>query len=177
METVIVSIVCIALIILGGMSMSQGFLASVDRTANGWQLLGKQAVDIARTSLSPLSANMASANILEVKLRNEGQTKLADFDKWDFIVQYYDFNSAYYVKWLPYTESALEDNEWKKEGIYLDAEGSIPEVFEPEILNPGEEIVLQARLNPVPGAGTTGLVVVATPNGVSAELPFSGYSP
>ena len=98
METAIISIVCIALIVLGGMTMSQGFLSSVDSTTTSLVEMSEQAGEIARTELSPVSAQMLSSSLLELVLSNSGQTKLNDFDKWDFIIQYYDSSSNYYVK-------------------------------------------------------------------------------
>ena len=177
METAVVSIVCIALIVLGGMTMSQGFLSSVDNTTSGLEQISRQTAEIARTSLTPLSASQPSAEILEVTLKNSGQTKLADLARWDFIVQYYEAEGSYHVRWLPYVEGTPSDNQWTDVGIYLDAGDETPEVFEPGILNPGEEMRLRAKVDPPPGSGTTNLVVIATPNGVPASISFTGYSP
>ena len=172
METAIVSIMCIALIIIGGMTMSQGFLSSVDTTASGLETVSERDEEIMRTNLSTLSANLTAPDWLEVALRNNGQTKLSDFAKWDVIVQYYDSGGTYYVKWLPYVTGTPGDNQWTKKGIYLNAEGQTPEVFEPGILNPEEEIVIEAKLSPSVGAGTTNLIVTSTPNGIPASTTF-----
>jgi hypothetical protein len=110
---------------------------------------------------------------VEVALRNSGQTKLGDFARWDVIVQYYDSGGTYYVKWLPYIEGTPGDNEWRKKGIYLNSENLTAEVFEPGILNPGEELVIEAKLNPPVGVGTTNLVVTSTPSGIPASITFS----
>lgn len=172
METAIVSIVCIALIVVGGMTMSQSFLSSVDTTAAGLEQIGLRDEAIMKTNILPLNASLVAGNILEVALRNTGQTKLSDFSKWDVIIQYYDSGSNYYAKWIPYTSGALGDNQWRVKGIYLDWQQSTVEAFEPGILNYGEEIVIQAQLNPVVGRHTTNMVVISTPNGVSASTVF-----
>jgi len=169
METVIVSLICIALVVFGGMTMSQGFLSSVDSTTTGLEEISNRGEGIMRTELSTTNAAMQSANTLLVSLQNDGQTKLASFSKWDIIVQYYDAGGTYYVKWLPYTEGTLGDNEWKKAGIYLNGDA---EAFESDIINPGEEIRIQAQLSPSVGADTTNLVVVSTPNGIPASTAF-----
>ena len=173
METAIVSLICIVLVIFGGMTMSQGFLTSVDSSTLGLEGLSERDEAIMRTEITPLSTSQPSSNYLDVTLRNTGQTKLADFDKWDVIVQYYDSEGTYYIKWLPYTEGTLGDNEWEKTGIYLDADADTAEVFEPDILNLGEEIKIEAKLNPAVGAGTNNLVIVSTPNGISSSISFS----
>jgi hypothetical protein len=170
METAIVSLLCIALVVFGGMTMSQGFMTSVDASTTGLEEIGQRDETIMRTELSSVSASQPAANTLEVTLENSGQTKLADFDKWDVIVQYYDGTGTYYSKWLPYTEGTLGDDEWEVVWIQLDGEA---EVFEPNVLNPGEQIKIRAQLEPSVGAGTTNMVVVATANGIPVSTYFS----
>lgn len=126
-----------------------------------------------RTNLTTVSASQPSSDIVEVTLRNSGQTKLGDFDRWDVIGQYYDSGGTYYIKWLPYTDGVLGNDQWRKKGIYLSAANQTAEVFEPGILNPGEEMVIEAKLSPAVGAGTTNLAVISTPSGIPASIAFS----
>ena len=170
METAIVSLICIALVVFGGMTMSQGFITSVDTSTTGLEEIGQRDETIMRTELSPVSASMPAANTLEVTLENSGQTKIADFSKWDVIVQYYYGTGNYYSRWLPYTNGALGDNEWEVEWIRLNGAA---EVFEPNVLNPEEQLKIRAQLNPSVRAGTTNMVVVATPNGIPVSTYFS----
>ena len=170
METAIVSLICIALIMFGGMTMSQGFLTSVDSTTIGLEEISSRGEEIMRTELTAANTSMPSASLLRVSLENSGQTKLSSFSKWDVIVQYYDGGGTYYVRWLPYTEETLGNNEWRKVGIYLDGQ---VEAYEPNMVNPGEEVVIEAKLNPPIGDNTTNLVVVSTPNGIPASIAFT----
>jgi flagellar protein FlaF len=170
METIIVSLICIALIVFGGMTMAQGFMTSVDASTTGLEEIGQRDETIMRTELTPVSASLSASDTLEVTLQNTGQTKLADFDKWDVIVQYYDGTGAYYTKWLPHTTGTLSNNEWEVLWIRLDGED---ELFEPNVLNPEESIMIRAQLDPSVGAGTTNMVVVATPGGITASTYFS----
>ena len=170
METAIVSLICVALVVFGGMTMCQGFMTSVDTSTAGLEEIGQRDETIMRTEMSSVSTSQPSANTLEVTLENSGQTKIADFDKWDVIVQYYDDTGTYYTKWLPYTEATLGDNEW--EVVWIRLNGAA-EVFEPNVLNPEEQINIRAQLSPPVGAGTTNMVVVATPNGIPASTYFS----
>ena len=172
METAIVSLICIALVMFGGMTMAQGFMTSVDASTEVLEEIGQRDETIMRTELSAISASQPSSSTLEVTLENSGQTKLADYEKWDVIVQYYDDSSTYYTKWLPYTEGTLGNNQWQKTGIYLDAEAETSEVFEPDILNPGEEMKIEAKLSPSPQEGTNVDVIIATPNGVQESSSF-----
>lgn len=170
METVIVSLICIALIVFGGMTMSQGFMTSVDASTTGLEEIGQRDETIMRTELLAVSASLPAANTLEVILENSGQIKLADFDKWDIIIQYYDSTGSYHVVWLPFTGAALGDNEWEMAWIRLDGAA---EVFEPNVLNPKEQMMIRAQLNPAVGANTTNMVVAATPSGITASAYFS----
>ena len=175
METAIVSVICIALIVLGGMTMSEGFLTTIDMTSLGLEEMGDRDGDILRTELSPLDGSwQVLTNTLEVSLGNSGQVKLASFANWDVIVQFYDADSNHHVQWLPYTDGELGDNQWRKKGIYIDAANETPEAFDTGILDPGEEMVIEVKLDPLVGQDTTNLVVVSTPNGVPARVSFDG---
>ena len=171
METAMVSLICIALVVFGGMTMSRGFLTSVDSSATGLENMSDRHEQIMRTELSPASTSInAGRDTLYINLENTGQTKLADFDKWDVIVQYYDDSATYYTKWLPYNGGVLGNDEWQVEWIHLDGGD---EIFELNVLNPGEEIQIKAQLSPIVGAGTTNLVIIATPNGITLSTAFS----
>lgn len=169
METAIVSLICIALMILGGMTMANNLLSTADTTTAGLEEMNETTGEIMRTDISILSASMSDANTLEVSLSNSGQTKIADFDRWDVIAQYYDDSSDYQVVWFDF-----EQNEWTVEGIYLDDEVT-EEVFEPGILNPGEVMKIEAQLESIE-PDSNNLVIVSTPNGVSTSSDFVGYS-
>src|SRR4030042_1101442 len=153
METVIVSIICIALVVFGGMTMSNGFMTSVDTGTAGLGGIGNRDETIRRTELTPVSAAISlvpGADPLEIVLENTGQVKMADFGKWDIIVQYYDDVGTYHVEWLPYAEGGAGTYEWEVGWIKLNGQ---PEVFEPNVLNPGAQIMIQTWLGPSVGAG------------------------
>lgn len=173
METVLISIICIALLVFGGMTMSQGFMTSVDASTTGLNEIGQRTDSYIRTMLTPISTNVTlctGPDLLEIVLENTGQTKMADFDKWDVIVQYYDDNHNYYIKWLPFSALGGTVNEWGISSIKLNGE---PEQFEPNVLNPQEQIKIKTWLNPSIGANTTNLVVISTPSGISCSTYFS----
>ncbi|MFA5316018.1 MAG: hypothetical protein WC369_01180 [Dehalococcoidales bacterium] len=174
MDTVIVSIICIVLVVFGGMTMAQGFFSSVDSSTMGWDTMEARDTAMMRTGLAAVSTTMPTASRLEFTLRNDGQTKLGDFADWDVIVQYYDDRDEYYVNWLPYTSDTPGSDQWTVKGIYQNAGSATAEVFETGILNPGEEIIIWVELDPAVGTGTTNLVVVSTSNGVSASTTFAG---
>jgi hypothetical protein len=175
MATILVSIICIAMIVVGGMTLSHGILASTDTAALSVDEFSVREGEIARTRLDTLRAEYLTwAERLRIAVQNAGQTKLASFGKWDLIIQYND-GGSWYTVWLPYTKGELGDNEWQKAKIGLNGPS---EFFEPGILNPGEELVMLASLNPLPGDNTSGEMTVVSPNGVYDSVPIfnPGYA-
>lgn len=177
METAFVSIICVALLVIGGMTMSQGFLSSVDATTKNIQALSQRDEQIMRTNIMIQSAVQTSSDSLKVTVKNNGQTKLASFEKWDVIVHSQDASGQMHVTWLPYRGVGLDNNEWSIQGIYMDSGGLVPEAFEPGIINPDEEVIMVCKLDPPLGENTMNLVSVSTPNGVTVSKVFSSYSP
>jgi hypothetical protein len=95
---------------------------------------------------------------------------MADFEKWDVIVQYYDDSGDYQIVWLPYNELGAGIYEWEVGWIRLNGQA---ETFEPNVLNPGEQIMIKTWLDPSVGANTTNMVVISTPNGITSSTYFS----
>ncbi|OGO32400.1 MAG: hypothetical protein A2Z29_02315 [Chloroflexi bacterium RBG_16_56_11] len=171
MATILVSIICMAMIVVGGMTLSQGIITSADVTSLSIEQISLREGEMTRTHLEAVRAtHLAWSDLLRVTVRNTGQTRLAGFDKWDFIVHYFDAGSVSRTEWLPYTTGALGDNEWQKARIGLN--GPV-DFFEPDILNPQEELVALAGLNPSPGTGWPGNITIVTPNGVFDSIDFS----
>jgi archaellum component FlaF (FlaF/FlaG flagellin family) len=169
MAVAIVTIICIAMIVAGGMTLSQGILTSADTAAISTDKISVREGEIMRTDLETVrAAQLSWADYLRVTVINNGQTKLSSFDKWDVIVSYIDSGGTLYSKWLPYTTSLPVDNEWQKARIGLN--GPV-EFFEPGILNPSEEMVALIHLDPTLGDATSGDVSIATPNGVYNSIP------
>ncbi|MFC1942568.1 hypothetical protein ACFLWU_05055 [Chloroflexota bacterium] len=173
METIVIVLVSIALIVFGVMTMAQGFMTSTDSAAMSLEDITVTKGEIMRTDISLIDARKVGVGLVEVTLENTGQMKLAAFNKWDVIIEYYDTDQDYYTKWLQYTTDTPVNNEWQKVGVYLDASDNTSEVFDPGILNPGEEIVIEAKLNPPPRDGTAVNTIVATPNGIQQSLSFT----
>ena len=172
METAFVSMICVALMVIGGMTMARGFLSSVDDTSVNMQEVSQRNEEIMRTNISAKAIVQPSADTLEVHIGNIGQTKLTDFPKWDVIVHHMDDNDTHYVTWLPYKTAAPGSNEWTVEGIYT-ASGQ-PEVFDPGILNPDEVMVIEAKIDPGIKSESENLVVITAPNGVTVTKSFTG---
>jgi hypothetical protein len=157
------------------MTLSHGILTSTDSTVASVEQITVRESDMAHTNIDVLRAEqLLWGDYLRLTVKNSGQVKLASYDKWDIIVSYEGNDGKSYSTWLPYTTAVPGNNEWEKARIGLN--GPV-EYFEPGILNPGEEMVILANLDPLPGGDTEGDVSVTTPNGVfgSIALVNPGY--
>ncbi len=168
METVLVTLIIVTVVLFGALTLGYRYLAAQDATVRSSMQMEERVQERARTNLSALAAT-ASAGDVEVTLKNVGSIKLADFERWDVVVQYYDDNAIYHAQWYPYRSGT---NAWMVQGIYLSAP-SVAESFEPGILNPSEEMVLRVSVSPDIGSPSTNWITVVTPNGISASTVFT----
>ena len=106
------------------------------------------------------------ANIT-ITVRNDGATTLADYAAMDVMVQYFGETGARYDKWVAYTAGALASDTWRTGAFTSD-------VFEPGLLNTGESVEIQIRVNPVVGIGSTNRVIIGTDKGVTVSSYFAG---
>lgn len=174
MDTAVPALIIIAVILYGTLTLAHGYLTTQDRMARAWRVMEGRVFDQARTHLSLVNATtLPGDDAIEITIRNDGQTRLADFDRWDVILQY-DTDSGSCARWYPHAATAEPGyNQWAIMGIYLDAARGVSEAYEPGILNPGEEMVIRVRISPPVTKETTKLASIATPNGVSAWLAFA----
>jgi len=169
METVIPAIIVITLLLLATFVISEQSLTAQEAVSESWQEMQERVEERTRTALSPVEAETREAGAkVEITLQNDGDTKLADFDQWDVILQYNNGN----VQWYPFSTQEAS-GKWTVVGIYLDASEVSGEVYDPGILNPGEEILLRVLVSPSVGSPTTNLATIATPNGITASTVFT----
>jgi hypothetical protein len=174
MSNVFVTLFIVALMLVAVMTWSQVSYNSVDSGAQAWKEMVDMAEEVSRTDIEVTDAQMQAA-FVEVLTHNSGEVHLAQFAKWDVLVQYFEGNGTYHLESLSYTEDAVPSNiEWTVAAIYSDESLSQQEVFEPGVLSPGEVMLMKLKLNPLPGVGTTNRVVLSTPNGVVASAQFAG---
>ena len=175
MESAIVSLISMTIILVGTLTLTQSTLSSVDTISASWLQAEDRMGEIRRTALTLVVVSVQPGGILvDITLGNQGEVALNDFGRWDVVIQYTGSDNNYYIKRLPYTAGALGDNQWTVTGIFLDAQTSDPEIFDPGILNPDEDAVLQVKLNPGVKSASTNLISVVTHNGIVTEIIFNG---
>ena len=173
MESVIAALIVITLVLSGGLMMAQSSLASQETVMLSWLSMERRSEQRVRTEMTTVTTETdGSGEVVELVLANTGETKLADFDQWDIIVQYQSVQ-GYSVDWLPYVEGEPGLDEWSVVGIYLDAASATAEVYDPGIVNSGEEVLLRIRLSPPVAVGSTNVVRIVTLNGIGVSATFT----
>ena len=175
MENVLSAFIIIFVLVFGTLTLSEATMTSQESIQNSFREMESRLGEQSRTSLTAVDDPMfVSDSEAALTYENSGSTRLTDFDQWDVFVQYFDAStpSDYHIDRMKYSEDSPSDNEWTVEGIYLDASDDVDEVFEPGILNPGEQIILTLNFAPQVGPGEAAQTVVVAPNGVGTTHMF-----
>lgn len=167
METTLVSVVVSLVIMVSATVVAKASFTSFDRLHQTAKVMDKVSEERARTALTVQSTIVSGdGSTLYVTLRNTGQSRLADFSRMDVILNYTADLSGPTLVWLPNTTAAPAANQWAATAI-------VPDVIDPRVLNPGEELTVTAVVSPVIATGSTNAFSIATPNGVVAEGFFT----
>jgi hypothetical protein len=176
MESVLAAFIIVMVLLFGGLTLSQTFMATQDDITTATREMESRLAERARTDLSPVEAEMDDdSEVLDATLRSDGDTRLTDFDRWDVIVQYTDKDDDYHVEWLDYTtDTTPDEGKWAVVGLYADADAGVEEGFERGILNGGEEIIIRLRLGDELGEETVNRAVISGTNGIGTEVIYYG---
>jgi len=174
METAITALIVISLLVLSILMVTERSLSAQASFSESLRQMQDGIEERSRTSITPIKAETkADGATLEITLENTGNTKLADFRQWDVILEY-DTGGGWQTRWYSYTASSpAPANQWTVANIYLSAATLTHEIFEPNIFNPGEEMVIQVSVSPAVGLSTANWATLATPNGISASTVFT----
>jgi hypothetical protein len=163
METIIVSIVSMALIIISTLTVTVSTLQSANRLAEAWTQLEERSVDSSQTHIEAHAPMSYTGGVIVVQIDNDGNTSLRDYDTWDVILQYEDGQSVYLT---PATDTP-QAGQWTVEGRYI--AGGRPEVFDVGIFDPGEEMVVAISPPQDIPQGEVARVTISTPAGVTSR--------
>lgn len=171
METIFVSIVSIALILISSITMTASSIRSTNKLADSIKQMESRTLEIRRTDISAAPPASYTGGSINLTIVNEGQISFAEFSDWDVIIQFQDGRVAY----LPYSETNPPgDNQWAVAGIYRI--GGLPEVFDVGILDPGEQMTLSIIADPELQVDEACRVTVSTHNGVQAQVQVTRKS-
>lgn len=177
MANVIVAAIAVALVLGAALTLSNAALSSASDIALSWDSMVDRKNDRLKTEMELITADISGSGAdIDTSIRNTGQTSLGNFARWDVMVNYYASgnNTDLRFAWLTYVTSATPAHQqWTVEGIYLDADTQEAEVYEPNIFNPGEEMVIRLNITPAIATSTDSVITIGTENGVTLTAPFS----
>ncbi len=171
METIFVSIVSVALILISSITMTASSIRSTNKLADSIKQMEARTLEIRRTDISAAPPAFYTGGSIDITVVNEGQISLTDFSKWDVIFQFQDGDVVY----LPYSEDVpAGNNHWVVAGIYRP--GGLPEVFDTGILDPGEQMTLSILVDPEIEVAETCRITISTHNGIQAQAQVTRAS-
>lgn len=170
----------VALIALGSflgvvVALLQSSLIPMANVSGSWKQMRSISAQAVRTELEEVDLQvLAGGSEIRLSAANAGNASLRDFSTWDVIVNYRASSTStdFQVRRLSYTAGSPGDNEWTVSGIYRDAVLGTAELFDPGVLDPGEQVTLRMRVSPASATSTAGQVVLAARNGVTLSSQF-----
>ncbi len=177
MGTAITSLIAFFLVIGSTITAVNTVLDSGSDRAAALAASNERLVAELETSVGLVSATSSTnsgSTRADVVITNDGIRSIASFEDWDVTVRYEPSGTpSELVIHLPYSTTE-SDNTWTDASFWIDYDNSTAELIELGRLNPHEEFVIRARLNPEIEPGTTGEVTVTTPTGQTGTIFFGG---
>lgn len=174
MATAVVSLMAF-IIVLGAAFTALGDLVGLSVTSSeSLRSSWREAERVVDSSIIPISASVAGTDV-DIVIGNRGRLKYAepDLEDWEVVIRYDDGGGTSRIEYLEYA-STLATGNWTVQQIYLEQSTLTAEIYEPDILNFDEEMVIRARLANTPGTPTVNQVTVSPPEGGSGTVHFNG---
>jgi hypothetical protein len=169
MESILLSFVSLALIIISAVTMTMTSFNSAAKLADSWKAMEAKSSIVQKTKIVSIPPESYSGGLLELTIVNEGQVSLSDFAQWDVFVE----DIAGGVRYLTYSANyPSESNQWTIREIYISSNN--PEVFDIGILSPGEQLVMELNPEPAVSPGNPIKITVATGAGVTTQCFVTG---
>jgi archaellum component FlaF (FlaF/FlaG flagellin family) len=166
MENTLPALVLAAILVIAGAIIAGVTNSSIDTVGDSWRDINAITEERLGTEMGVVSTNVGGGGAdVAVTLMNSGRTSIYDPSLMDVIINYDGADAERYVRWLPYTSGALQDNTWTVSAISGDYRN-------PGILDPGEEMTIQIRISPATQDGPDRWLVISTDNGITLSVYF-----
>jgi hypothetical protein len=172
MESVLVCFVSITLMIISMVTITMNTVHSAAKLSDTWRTTEERANSIRRTVIVSLAPADYQGGILELTVKNEGQVNISDFGRWDLLLEKPGAIANYLTYSASYPPGA---NQWAIKGFYIT--NNSPEVFDLNILNPGEQITVGINPPTPINEGETVRVTVSTSDGVTTQSYVTRQAP
>jgi archaellum component FlaF (FlaF/FlaG flagellin family) len=167
MEHAIPALVIAAIIVVGGVILADATRGSLQTVDESWRDIEAISEERLGTALTVVSTQVTDGGAtVTAVIRNEGRTSIAEPSHMDLIINYDGTDDQRHVVWLPYTETSPPgDNQWTVDSISGDYRN-------PGMLDTGEQMTVELRLDPSTGDGPDRWLVLATETGVAYSIYF-----
>ncbi len=172
MESILITIVSLALIVISTVTMTMNTLSSAAKLSESWKDMQARAVQVQKTAIVSVPPKAYAGGSILLAVKNEGQVNVSDFARWDVIVEDLDNGTRYLAYSSIYPPT---DNQWAIQGMFIS--DTVPEAFDIGVLNPGEQMSIALNLNPQPPSGQPIKITVATGDGVTTQCFINGSTP
>jgi hypothetical protein len=172
MESILISIVSLALIIISTVTMTMNTLSSATRLSESWKEMQARALLLQRTAIVSVPPETYAGGSIQLTVKNEGQVNVSDFPRWDVIVE----DLVHGTRYLTYSSNyPPNDNQWAIQGMFIN--DTVPEAFDLGVLNPGEQMIIALAPNPEAPSDQPIKITVATGDGVTTQCFVTGSTP
>lgn len=170
-------IISAAVILSGVAIMGQTTVRSWWNLTEAWNRFEARSQQASSTGIDHVThtCTVLTALVADFTFENTGRVSIHEFSSWDVFVEYYTITGDYYQKRLSHQSGAsLANDEWQVAGIYRDAGAAQAEIFNPNILDPTEDIVLRLRIFPPArtSPANSNRLTLAVSNGVTLTTTF-----
>lgn len=165
--TIIAALVSVAAILFASYACAQGGIYMADTLSESVKEMQDSKNEILKTELE-ITGIQANGTEINVDIRNAGHAKIREFSKMDVILQYCNSSSTKKITWVPYQAGPIPtENKWVLTEIS-------PDVINPGILDPGELMKIQIRLEDSEPLmhGSVNWLQITAPNGVGDSRAF-----
>ena len=140
---------------------------------DSWTSLQSRSEQRADTKITgPINLSVSATSTIQITIVNKGNVALGQFSDWDVIFEIQQAPGLG-IAYLKHTSNASPGaNQWSVQGIYLNASSTTPEIVDPGVLNPGEEMIVLANPSPSVIPNTHDRATFVTPNGVPSKVIF-----
>jgi len=164
MESILIFFVSLTLIIVSSVTMAMSTVNSTARLSESYKVMQTKTESARRTEIVSLPPQDYSGGTIDLTVKNEGQVNISDFGRWDVIIEEPAGNAAYLTYSASYPPG---NNQWAVEGIYV--VDDVSEVFDINILNPGEQAVIGIDPGEMLDPGETIKITLSTSDGVTSQ--------
>ncbi len=174
MATAVISLMAFIIVLATAFSSLGNLVGLTVTSADSMRASWREAERVVDSSVIPISASVSGADV-DIVIGNRGRLKYAepDLTDWEVVVRYDDAGGTSHIEYLEFA-SVLAIGNWTVQQIYLEQSTSTVEIYEPDILNSDEEMVIRARLANTPGTPTLNQVTVTPPEGGTGTVHFNG---